>query len=79
MSKELEELDRKAAKGLSDAIEAAGGLNKLARRLRISRQAVLAWKDRCRIPAERLIEIESITGVPRERLRPELYRQTGKK
>jgi hypothetical protein len=36
----------------------------------IRHQAVSQWRH---IPAERIIEIETVTGVPREKLRPELY------
>jgi DNA-binding transcriptional regulator YdaS (Cro superfamily) len=57
--------------GLKLAIEAAGGIRALARLLGITHQAVLAWK---KVPAERLLEIEKLTGIARERLRPDLYR-----
>jgi DNA-binding transcriptional regulator YdaS (Cro superfamily) len=61
--------DRRPA-GLRKAITAAGGISALARRLGISRVAILQWK---KIPAERVLDIERVTGVPREQLRPELY------
>jgi DNA-binding transcriptional regulator YdaS (Cro superfamily) len=61
--------DRKA--GIKLAIRAAGGHRKLARLLGISHQAIGNWD---RIPAERLIEIEILTGVQREFLRPDIYR-----
>ncbi len=44
---------------------------KLARELGLARSAVAMWT---RVPAERVVEIERITGIPRERLRPDLYR-----
>ncbi len=44
----------------------------LARHLGISPAAVSKWD---RIPAERVVEVESFTGIPRERLRPDLYRR----
>ena len=53
------------------AIEAVGGHRKLARLLGINHQSIASWD---RIPGERLIEIEILTGVPREQLRPDLYR-----
>jgi DNA-binding transcriptional regulator YdaS (Cro superfamily) len=56
--------------GLKKAIKAAGGPVAFANALGINRQAVWAWKQ---IPAERIIEIERLTGVPREELRPDLY------
>lgn len=56
--------------GLEQAIRAAGGVSELARQLGISQPSVSNWT---RIPAERVIHIESITKVPREVLRPDLY------
>ena len=58
--------------GLEAAITAAGGMRALARKLGISHQAILQWR---KIPAERVIEIETVTNVPREILRPDLYRR----
>lgn len=52
------------------AISAAGGVTKLAEALSISSQAVSQWK---RIPAERVIDVERVTGVVRQTLRPDLY------
>jgi DNA-binding transcriptional regulator YdaS (Cro superfamily) len=60
------------ADGLEAAIIATGSRSELARRLGISRQAIHFWK---KIPAERVVEIEQITGVPREIPRPDLYRR----
>jgi DNA-binding transcriptional regulator YdaS (Cro superfamily) len=57
--------------GIKLAIKAAGGHRKLARLLGISHQAIGNWD---RIPAERLIEIEILTGVEREALRPDIFR-----
>jgi DNA-binding transcriptional regulator YdaS (Cro superfamily) len=54
------------------AIAKAGGLRALARALGIKYQAIQSWK---KIPAERVIEIEHAIGVPRELLRPDLYRK----
>jgi DNA-binding transcriptional regulator YdaS (Cro superfamily) len=56
---------------LKAAIKAAGGLRSLARLLGITHQAILQWE---KVPAERILKIESITGVLRERLRGDLYR-----
>jgi hypothetical protein len=55
----------KVDKGLKLAIEAAGSARRLAAKL-----AVQQWE---RIPAERVIEVERLTLVPRERLRPDLH------
>jgi TorA maturation chaperone TorD len=56
--------------GLEEAIRAAGGVSELARQLGISQPSVSNWT---RIPAERVIAIESLTSVPRAVLRPDLY------
>jgi TorA maturation chaperone TorD len=58
--------------GLAQAIGAAGGVGALARALGISQPSVSNWS---RVPAERVLAVEATTGVPRERLRPDLYQQ----
>ena len=58
----------KVDKGLKLAIKAAGSARRLAAKLGVSQQAVQQWQ---RIPAERVIEVERLTLVPRERLRPD--------
>jgi DNA-binding transcriptional regulator YdaS (Cro superfamily) len=57
---------------LAKAIKAAGGVSALARALGIKHPAILQWG---RIPANRIVDIERVTGVPREELRPDLYRR----
>lgn len=56
--------------GLEAAIQAAGGVGTLARGLGISQPAVSSWS---RVPAERVIAVEALTGVTRATLRPDLY------
>jgi DNA-binding transcriptional regulator YdaS (Cro superfamily) len=63
---------KSAAAGLELAIVRAGGITPLARRLGVSPQAVAQWKL---VPLRRVVEVEIATGVPRERLRPDFYRQ----
>ena len=54
-----------------DLLRAEPGLMaKVATELGLTRWAVVKWRD---IPAHRIIDVERITGIPRERLRPELY------
>lgn len=60
--------------GLSEAIAAAGGLSELARRIGIAQPSVSNWS---RIPAERVLQVEAVTGVSRKQLRPDLYAQGG--
>jgi DNA-binding transcriptional regulator YdaS (Cro superfamily) len=52
------------------AAQKIGGMAELARRLGTTRQAVWQWR---RIPAERVLDIERATRVPRHELRPDLY------
>jgi DNA-binding transcriptional regulator YdaS (Cro superfamily) len=52
-------------------IAQAGSIRALARQLGINYQAIQQWK---KIPAKRVIAIEEVTGIPREELRPDLYR-----
>jgi DNA-binding transcriptional regulator YdaS (Cro superfamily) len=56
--------------GLREAIQAAGTKYRLAKMLGISPASVQTWK---RVPVERIVEIERLTGVARHLLRPELY------
>lgn len=57
-------------RGLEAALQAAGGVSELARRLGISQPSVSNWN---RIPAERVLLVESVTQVNRSTLRPDLY------
>jgi TorA maturation chaperone TorD/DNA-binding transcriptional regulator YdaS (Cro superfamily) len=56
--------------GLDEAIRVAGGVGALARKIGISQPSVSNW---LRIPAERVLAVESATGVERSTLRPDLY------
>lgn len=56
--------------GLSEAIRAAGGVGALAQKLGISQPSVSNWT---RVPAERVVAVEVITGVSRAVLRPDLF------
>jgi TorA maturation chaperone TorD len=58
--------------GLQQAIQAAGGVSELARKIGISQPSVSNW---ARIPAERVATIEEVTGVDRATLRPDLFRE----
>jgi TorA maturation chaperone TorD len=56
--------------GLGRAIDAAGGVAQLARKVGIAQPSVSNWS---RVPAERVIAVETATGVSRAELRPDLY------
>jgi hypothetical protein len=57
---------------LQEAIRLAGGAAALARRLGIKQPSVFGWEQ---VPAVRVLAVEAVTGVRRERLRPDLYPQ----
>jgi len=65
------------AAGFQAAAKAAGGVPALARLLGVREQTPYQW-GRTRVPADRVVEIERLTGVPRELLRPDLYRANGR-
>src|SRR4029453_7678498 len=56
--------------GLGQAIRAVGGVSELARRIGISQPSVSNW---AKVPAERVVVVEAVTGVARTALRPDLY------
>ena len=61
--------------GLQQAIDAAGGVSELARKIGIAQPSVSNWS---RIPAERVAIVEQITGVDRALLRPDLFNKVPK-
>lgn len=42
----------------------------LALKLGVSAQAISQWRQ---VPVSRVLDVERITGVPREELRPDIY------
>ncbi len=56
--------------GLQKAIATKPSIAAFASALGLTRAAVCPWK---KIPAERVVQVEKITGVKREHLRPDLY------
>ena len=56
--------------GLEQAIKAVGGISALARALGVAQPSVSNWT---RVPAERVLAVETLTAVPRSVLRPDLY------
>lgn len=56
--------------GLEKAITSAGGVRALSRALGVSQPAISNWK---RVPADRVVAVESVTGIARAVLRPDLY------
>jgi TorA maturation chaperone TorD len=56
--------------GLQQAINAAGSVSELARKIGITQPSVSNWS---RIPTERIAAVEEATGVARALLRPDLF------
>jgi TorA maturation chaperone TorD len=59
-------------RGLQEAIRAVGGVTELARRIGIAQPSVSNWS---RVPAERVLSVEAVSGVGRAVLRPDLYNE----
>ena len=67
---------KKQQSALDRAIEKAGGIADLAKLLGTSRQLVSYWQAKARVPAERVLDIERLTGIGRTELRPDIYPST---
>lgn len=62
-----------AEKALREAIEIAGSQRNLAADCGVAPPSITGWILRGRVPADRVLDVEAKTGVPRHRLRPDLY------
>lgn len=60
----------RARESLERARRKAGGNVGIGRALKITGQAVSQWE---RVPAERVLDVEKISGEPRHELRPDIY------
>jgi len=59
---------------LERAVQRAGGQTALAKALNKKQAHIWGWINRDKkVPAEQVIPIEKITGVPRYELRPDIY------
>jgi DNA-binding transcriptional regulator YdaS (Cro superfamily) len=58
---------------LKEAIQKAGGQTSLARAIGSTQGHVSQWIRRGKVPADKVLKIERATGVPRERLRPDIF------
>lgn len=56
--------------GMRDLIDAAGSLTELARGLGKPLSTVNRWRA---VPAELVIKAERLTGIPRHKIRPDVY------
>jgi DNA-binding transcriptional regulator YdaS (Cro superfamily) len=55
-------------------IDAAGPRSVTADRLGVNRSTLTRWAENG-VPAERVVEVERVTGIPREQLRPDLFQK----
>lgn len=58
--------------GLEKAAAVVGSKWKLGKALGLSKAAIYFWKE---IPVKHLAAIEKLTGVPREELRPDIFKR----
>ncbi len=63
-------LEERVAAAVDRAADAAGNKSELARQLGVKVQSIQQWK---RIPAERVAEVERITGISRHELREDIF------
>ena len=63
-------MHRKLSDGLRKALVAAGGVPELAAALGITPEAIYQWTN---IPIRRVLEIEKLTGISRNILRPDFH------
>ena len=54
-------------------LEERGNQTKIASELRITPQAVQFWLASKKVPAERIVEVERISGIPRAEIRPDIF------
>lgn len=59
-------------RGVQLAIERAGSSKALAARCGVTQPAIMGWLY-VNLPAERAVQIEAATNVPREVLRPDIF------
>ncbi len=58
---------------ISSLFRKAGGVALVARQIGVPLGTVSAWCTRNKVPAERVLEVERITGISRHELRADLY------
>ena len=64
--------------GLGRAVEAAGSVSALARKVGVAQQVMNRWVRRGDVPAPRALEIEVMFGIPaRELVKPSLLEIAG--
>ena len=61
------------------AIDIIGGQAELGRELGVTQSGVWYWCRQGRLPAEFVLKVEALSGIPRTRLRPDIYPAAPKK
>ena len=64
---------KKTSSAVRRAIQAGGGPRVLAPQFNVTQQAVIKWRSQGKVPAERVLRLEELTGVSRHELRPDIY------
>lgn len=57
---------------VEEIVRVLRGFNRAAEAIGISEQALARWHMRG-VPPKRCIQVEKLTGIPRERLRPDVF------
>ena len=65
--------DNSTITALDEAINFAGGQNKLGALIFTKQQTISWWRNKGKVPADKAIAIERATGVDKARLRPDLF------
>jgi hypothetical protein len=69
-------MKRKAPYAMGKIRTERGLISRIAEALGITRGAVSKWN---RVPAERVLVVEDVTGIPRHELRPDIYPPRGRR
>ena len=54
-------------------VQAVGTQRELAKALGVRPQSLTKWKNSGRVPANRVLEVERITGISRHEIRPDVF------
>jgi DNA-binding transcriptional regulator YdaS (Cro superfamily) len=60
-------------KSLEEVLEAPGETTRIAKELDIAPQAISQWRRKGRVPPNRVLDVERVTGVHRHFLNPDIY------